>query len=489
MKKPTTISKESVSEYREFVQLRLRKRVLEAIEVVLEEEVDQALGCRSYERAEDRRGYRNGAETRRVTTSVGTRELRVPRARVRDEETGETTEFRSELLPRYARRTREVDEAILGTYLSGANSRRIRKALKPLLGEEHLSKSAVSRVVSRLKECFEEWQNRDLSEEVYAIVYLDGFHMRVKPILLRNYRLNDVARLSVDESETEVSGALGQAAHGTGAILSVVGGGPGVLIDEPILESAVDENGELSSGGGDGFGFTDAIGETSIVGAESGLCTPEAECGHAENASGAVCRGLCFRAEESPAGDFVIGREGKPGSEVLFSRPSVHIGTDLGEQAKRGIGSDGVDLGEVDPGDLVEERPELEPRFVHSGLARFSRRWQGTGETTEFRSELLPRYARRRTREVDEAILGTYLSGANSRRIRKALKPLLGEEHLSKSAVSRVVSRLKEDRFRIALRWNCDEMLGRAAIDASKNGRTVISARRSMRSFTWTAST
>ena len=99
MKKPTTISKESVSEYREFVQLRLRKWVLEAIEVVLEEEVNQALGCGSYERAEDRRGYRNGAETRRVTTSVGTRELRVPRARVRDEETGETTEFRSELLP------------------------------------------------------------------------------------------------------------------------------------------------------------------------------------------------------------------------------------------------------------------------------------------------------------------------------------------------------------------------------------------------------
>ncbi len=84
MKKPTTILKESVSEYREFVQLRLRKRVLEAIEVVLEEEVDQALGCCSYERAEDRRGYRNGAETRRVTTSVGTRELRVPRARVRN---------------------------------------------------------------------------------------------------------------------------------------------------------------------------------------------------------------------------------------------------------------------------------------------------------------------------------------------------------------------------------------------------------------------
>jgi len=180
MKKPTTITSDSVSEYREFVELRLRKRVLEAIEIVIDEEVDQALGCRAYERSEERRGYRNGVETRRVTTTVGTRELRVPRARVRDEETGETKEFRSELLPRYQRRTREVDEAILATYLSGANSRRIRKALKPLLGEEHLSKSAVSRVVSCLKERFEEWQSRDLSDETYAIVFLDGFHLKVR---------------------------------------------------------------------------------------------------------------------------------------------------------------------------------------------------------------------------------------------------------------------------------------------------------------------
>ena len=78
MKKPTTISKESVSEYREFVQLRLRKRVLEAIEVVLEEEVDQALGCGSYERAEDRRGYRNGAETRGCVPRFVEKERRPP---------------------------------------------------------------------------------------------------------------------------------------------------------------------------------------------------------------------------------------------------------------------------------------------------------------------------------------------------------------------------------------------------------------------------
>ena len=41
MKKPTTITSESVSECREFIELRLRKGVLEAIEVVIDEELDQ----------------------------------------------------------------------------------------------------------------------------------------------------------------------------------------------------------------------------------------------------------------------------------------------------------------------------------------------------------------------------------------------------------------------------------------------------------------
>jgi putative transposase len=75
---------------------------------------------------------------------------------------------------------REVDAAILGSYLAGANSRRIRTALKPLLGERHLSKSAVSRIVTRLKALFTTWQTRDLRGERYAVVFLDGFHLKVR---------------------------------------------------------------------------------------------------------------------------------------------------------------------------------------------------------------------------------------------------------------------------------------------------------------------
>ncbi len=172
-------SRENVLEFRQDIQQLLHRRVLEAIEAVLEEELSVALGSTRYERNERRRGYRNGIERREVTTREGIRELAVPRGRVATAE-GSTTEFRSKLLPRYARRTREVDEAILTCYLAGANSRRIRKALAPLLGEEHLSKSAVSRVVARLKDLLAAWSSRDLSEEPCAVLFLDGFHLKVR---------------------------------------------------------------------------------------------------------------------------------------------------------------------------------------------------------------------------------------------------------------------------------------------------------------------
>ncbi len=173
------VPEKEVIEFRTEIQERLRRRVQEAIHLVLEEELTEALGCPRYERDGERRGYRNGRERRTITTAVGARELEVPRGRI-FEEGGSSREFRSRLLPRYARRTREVDDAILSCYLAGANSRKIRKALSPLLGKHNLSKSAVSRVVGRLKVHFQRWCERDLSEEPYLILFLDAIHLKVR---------------------------------------------------------------------------------------------------------------------------------------------------------------------------------------------------------------------------------------------------------------------------------------------------------------------
>jgi hypothetical protein len=46
---------------------------------------------------------------------------------------GTEGEWHSRIIPRYQRRTERVDGALLGTYLSGINSRRLRGALSPLL--------------------------------------------------------------------------------------------------------------------------------------------------------------------------------------------------------------------------------------------------------------------------------------------------------------------------------------------------------------------
>ena len=178
MRKGTT-EEADVIPLRQDISSLLRRRVLEAVESVLKEELSEALGTARYERSEERRGYRNGHETRRITTELGPQTLEVPRGRIVEDD-GRAREFQSRVVPRYARRTRKVDEAILGAYLAGANTRRIRKALEPLLGSEHLSKSAVSRVAARLKVQFAEWSERDLSEDRYAILFLDGFHLKVR---------------------------------------------------------------------------------------------------------------------------------------------------------------------------------------------------------------------------------------------------------------------------------------------------------------------
>ena len=73
-----------------------------------------------------------------------------------------------------------VDEAILGVYLSGANTRRIKGALAPLLRGGPLSKDAVSRLVGRLREDFETWRARDLAEDEIRYLFMDGWYPKVR---------------------------------------------------------------------------------------------------------------------------------------------------------------------------------------------------------------------------------------------------------------------------------------------------------------------
>jgi putative transposase len=161
------------------IEVRMRDRIRTMIEALVNEELDEALGAVKSERAEDRLGYRHGKRARTLTTSLGPTKLSMPRARV-EGEGGEEREWRSEVVPRYQRRTARVDEAILGLYLSGANTRRIRGALAPLLRGGPLSKDAVSRLVGRLSGDFQAWSERDLAAEEICYLTQDGWYPKLR---------------------------------------------------------------------------------------------------------------------------------------------------------------------------------------------------------------------------------------------------------------------------------------------------------------------
>ena len=66
----------------------------------------------------------------------------MPRARIVEED-GRASEWRSRALPRYQRLTRKAEALIASVYLSGTNTRRVKRAL---LGAEHRRRDHESEV-------------------------------------------------------------------------------------------------------------------------------------------------------------------------------------------------------------------------------------------------------------------------------------------------------------------------------------------------------
>jgi len=163
-----------------YLEGQLRERTRHWLEAMVNEELDSALGLGRYERGAGRRGYRKGLRRRRFTTSAGSHEIAMPRGEYFTRGPRGKKAWESHLVPRYARRSEAVEEALVRAYLCGTNTRRVKRALEPLLAGAALSKSTVSRIVARLEEDFAAWRQRDLSGEDVAILFLDGFHLKLR---------------------------------------------------------------------------------------------------------------------------------------------------------------------------------------------------------------------------------------------------------------------------------------------------------------------
>lgn len=159
------------------IEAGLRGRIRGFIEELVEQELTAALGRQRHERG-GAAGHRHGHRERRLIGSFGPVEIAVPRARLAAGD-GTTREWRSAVLPRHARMTRQVEALIAGAYLAGTNTRRVKRALAALF-RGAVGKDVVSRTWRKVKTDWEAWCRRDLTGEGVVRLVLDGTVVRVR---------------------------------------------------------------------------------------------------------------------------------------------------------------------------------------------------------------------------------------------------------------------------------------------------------------------
>lgn len=150
------------------MRLELKAR----LEDIMEAERDQLVACRWYERSQQRQDERAGYRSRSIVTMLGKiSKLRVPKLR--------KARFRTKLWGRYKRRITAIEVAIMESFLCGVATRKIKRALRSILGDGGLSHQSVSRIVTNLNRSLKQWLTRPIEDDI-EILYLDGIFLRIK---------------------------------------------------------------------------------------------------------------------------------------------------------------------------------------------------------------------------------------------------------------------------------------------------------------------
>jgi len=168
------------------IEAEVRTRARQFIEELIRGELDAALARPRYGRSQmagnearaEVTGHRHGSRTRSLTGTFGPIEIAVPRARLATPEGG-TSEWKSQALRAYQRRTLAADALIASSYLAGTNTRRVRRALAALFGGT-VGKDTVSRTWRKVKSDWDAWNSRSLAEEPIVRLILDGTVVRVR---------------------------------------------------------------------------------------------------------------------------------------------------------------------------------------------------------------------------------------------------------------------------------------------------------------------
>jgi len=148
----------------------LQPAVQEAVQAILELEMEECLQAGKHERTDQRLGYRSGYYRRRLITRVGTIVLRVPQDRA--------GHFSTQVFEQYQRSEKALVAALAQMYVQGVSTRKVAAITEELCGHE-FSASSISTITARLDAQLEEFSRRVLSE-AFPYVILDARYERVR---------------------------------------------------------------------------------------------------------------------------------------------------------------------------------------------------------------------------------------------------------------------------------------------------------------------
>mgnify|MGYP000987416261 FL=1 len=149
----------------------LKKLIKDAIEKMMEAEIEEYMGRKKYERTDtDEPEYRNGYRKKTVKSSVGEFDVNIPR----DRQSG----FKPIIIENYQSTCGEFDKKIIGMYAKGMTVRDIQAQIREIYGVE-VSPDFISMVTDKVMTNVADWQNR-LLDKVYPIVYMDAMHFKVR---------------------------------------------------------------------------------------------------------------------------------------------------------------------------------------------------------------------------------------------------------------------------------------------------------------------
>jgi putative transposase len=153
----------------EDIQNALKDLLGGTIKSMMEAEMDDHLGYKSYERS-DNSNSRNGSKTKSIRSKYGEFPLEVPQDR-------EST-FEPAIVKKRQKDISGIDDKIIAMYAKGLTTRQISEQIEDIYGFE-CSEGFISDVTDKILQEIDDWQRRPL-DEIYPVIFIDAVHFSVR---------------------------------------------------------------------------------------------------------------------------------------------------------------------------------------------------------------------------------------------------------------------------------------------------------------------